>query len=551
MNRWFIVVGVVALLTLALVSSGWIPADALAAPSSSPLIITMTHHDTSQPLSQLVAMPVLRGNLGASELRTADAIKRNLAPEVDSKDEVLQSFYGREADEGGRDLPSPSAGWDGINALSSSCSCAPPDTNGDVGLNQYVQVVNTAIQVWDKNGTSLGGPYPANAIFSGFGGKCETENDGDPVILFDSISDRWFFSQFANVIRSTQGPYFQCLAVSTGDDPLGSWYRYELPYPGSHILNDYGKFGVWPDGYYMTANEFTAPANTWAGDGALAFDRSKMLLGQTAQAVYFHLGKTDWGGMLPSDLDGTPPTLGTPNYFFEIQDHNWDKVNIPQDQMVVRAFHADWVTPSNSTFTTVANLKVANFNGILCGFHACVPQKGTSQKLDTLEDRTMFRAQYRDHGTYASVVTNHTVNVGSNRAGVRWYEIRITGGTPSIYQQGTYAPGAFNRWMGSAAMDGAGDIAVGYSKSSAIKFPSIAYTGRIPGDPLGLLPQGEVKMKGGTGAQTGTLRWGDYSNLTVDPADNCTFWYTNEYYKTTSGFNWQTWIGKFKFDQCV
>lgn len=549
MNRWFVGLGVVALLTLALVSSGWISSPVHAETLSAPIVISMTHHDTSQPLSQMMAMPVLRGTLGESELRTADAMRRSLAPEVAGKDEALEQFYGREADEGSRVLPSPSAGWKGINSANSSCNCAPPDTNGDVGLNQYVQVVNTAMEVWDKSGNKLAGPTPLNTIFHNFGGKCETTNDGDPVILFDSISDRWFFSQFANVF-SASGPYYQCLAVSTGDDPTGSWYRYEFKWPGKRVLNDYGKFGVWPDGYYMTANQFKAPNFTWVGTGVVAFERSKMLLGQSAQAVYFNLGKADWGGMLPSDLDGTPPAPGTPNYFFEIQDHAWDPVNIPQDQMTVHAFHVDWTTPANSTFTSVANLKVANFNGILCGFGACVPQKGTSQKLDTLEDRTMFRAQYRNFGSYATVVTNHSVNVGSNRAGIRWYEIRITGGTPSIYQQSTYSPGKLNRWMGSAAMDQVGDIAIGFSESSSSMFPAIAYAGRLSTDTLGVLAQGEAIMKQGTGSQTGTKRWGDYSGLTVDPSDGCTFWYTNEYYKSTSSFNWQTWIGKFKFNEC-
>lgn len=549
MNRWLVLFGVSGLVVLALVSSGWIPQTAHASPALSPNVISMTHYDTSPPLTQMVAIPVQRGDAPARELRSADAAKHNVSPDVNEPDEALEKFFEREEDEEHKgEIPVPLAGWNGINALSSSCNCAPPDTNGDVGLNHYVQAVNTAIQIWDKNGNSLYGPAPANTLFFGFGGKCETTNDGDPIILYDPLADRWFFSQFANVF--TSGPYYQCFAVSATGDPTGSWHRYELLYPGGTILNDYGKFGVWSDGYYMTANQFHTPGFAWAGTGVLALERAKMLNGQAAQVVYFNLGPTDWGGMLPSDLDGPAPAAGTPNYFLEIQDKKWDPVNIPQDQMTVHAFHVDWTTPSNSTFTNVANLQVANFDGKLCNFNACVPQKGTAQKLDTLGDRTMFRAQYRDFGSYASIVTNHTVDVGNNRAGIRWYEIRIAGGTPSINQQSTYSPGTLNRWMGSAAMDQDGNLAIGFSRSSAKKFPGIFYAGRLAGDTPNVLVQGEAKMKQGKGSQIGTVRWGDYSNLVVDPSDGCTFWFTSEYYKTTGSFSWSTWIGKFKFAEC-
>ncbi len=546
MNRWLIVGCTVAILVLALVSSGLSTQPAHAAPLA-PQVLTMTRYDTSAPLVDMIGKTVAP-NLGASRnLRSPSLLFKNVSSEEPDVDAIVQSYHKR-SEKKNFQIPSPIDGWNGINALTSSCNCVPPDTNGDVGMNHYVQAVNTAIQVWDKNGTSLYGPVPGNTIFFGFGGKCEDTNDGDPIILYDHLAQRWLYSQFANVF--TNGPYYQCFAVSTADDPTGSWYRYELLYPGGTILNDYAKLGVWHDGYYMTVNEFTTPSFGWSGTGAFALERDKMLLGQSAQAVYFDLGPTDWGGMLPSDLDGPAPAAGTPNYFVEIQDRKWDPANIPQDQMAVWAFDVDWTTPANSTFTNVANLPVSKFNGILCNFDACVPQKGTIQKLDTLGDRTMHRAQYRDFGSYATIVTNHTVNVGSQRAGVRWYELRITGGVPSIYQQSSYAPGEEHRWMGSAAMDQDGNLAVGFSRSSSTEHPRVMYAGRLATDPLNVLAQGEAKMKRGKGSQTGANRWGDYSMLAVDPADGCTFWFTTEYYKTTSGFNWRTWIGKFKFAEC-
>lgn len=526
----------------------------VGAAKPAPQVFTLTKHDVSRPLTQMQGKPVLRLIGKEQPLHRLEVRNSGVAPDAGEEPDGALDLFAEEEGEGEK-IPAPLAGWNGIAASNSFCNCAPPDTNGDVGPNHYVQSVNTALQIWDKNNNSLLGPIPNNALFSGFGGKCETTNDGDPIILYDHLADRWFFSQFANVF-SANGPYIQCFAVSTTGDPTGSWYRYQLTYPGGNVLNDYAKFGVWQDGYYMTVNQFQVTNNgqtfTWAGTGAWAIERATMLNGQATQAVYFDQGPNDWGGMLPSDLDGPAPANGTPNYFLEVQERNWDKAHIPQDRIQVYAFHADWNNPANSTFNNIANLPVAAFNGVLCTkqFNPCVPQKGTPRKLDTLADRTMYRAQYRNFGSYGTIVTNHTVNAGNNRAGIRWYEIRVTGGVPSIYQQSTFAKGDLYRWMGSAAMDEQGNIAIGYSQSSPTRYPQIAYAGRLATDPLNKLSQGSAVMKKGKGSQTGTFRWGDYSMLSVDPSDGCTFWYTTEYLKKTSAFGWKTWIGKFKFPGC-
>jgi hypothetical protein len=513
-----------------------------------PRRLAMEHHDTSPlPLRRMEPNPTgpnAKGVVPLYSLLNANLRESKLAPD---EDEALE-----EERTSAPAIPAPLDGWNGINSGGSFCLCLPPDTNGDVGMNHYFQTVNTAFQIWDKAGNSLYGPVPNNTLWDGFGGACENTNDGDPVVLYDHLADRWFFSQFANVF--TSGPYFQCIAVSATSDPLGAWHRYSFKFPkedGEFLFNDYGKFGVWPDAYLMTANLFLGAG--WGGTAVLALDREEMLVGSPATILYWNLGPTDWGGMLPADLDGPPPPEGTPGYFVEVQDSAWDPGQIPQDRIQVWALDADWHTPGNSTLTRIANLAVKKFNGVLCGFSRnCVPQKGTTRRLDAISDRGMYRAQYRQFGSYGTIVFNHTVNAGNNRAGIRWYELRVNGGTPSVYQQSTYAPKDGNyRWMGSAALDEQGNLALGFSRSSPTRFPGIFYAGRLASDPLNSLAQGEKRMKAGKGAQLSPYsRWGDYSMLAVDPADGCTFWYTNEFYKKGSDRNWRTWIGKFKFEGC-
>ncbi|MGH2407414.1 MAG: carboxypeptidase-like regulatory domain-containing protein [Candidatus Limnocylindrales bacterium] len=425
----------------------------------------------------------------------------------------------------------------------------PPDTNGDVGPNDYVQFINLSLAVYSKTGTLLYGPTNGNTIWSGFGGPCETRNDGDPIVMYDPLADRWMVSQFA-LPNFPSGPYYQCIAVSQTADPTGAWYRYSFVYSTTK-MNDYPKFGVWPDGYYMSTNQFTG-GSSWGGQGVAVFERSQMLQGLPARMVSFDLYGVDpnLGGMLPSDLDGPAPPSGAPNAFMEFDDNSqgW-----PQDQLQVWNFHVDWTNTANSTFTPASTLATASFDSNLCNYSRnCIPQAGTTVKLDALSDRLMNRIQYRNFGSYQTMVVNDSVDVnGADRAGIRWYELRNTGSGWSIYQQGTYSPDSTNRWMGSAAMDGNGAIALGYSASSSSLYPSIRYTGRLAGDPLGTLPQGEGTIINGTGAQTHSAsRWGDYSMLAVDPVDDCTFWYTNEYLTTTSSASWRTRIASFTLPDC-
>ena len=513
--------------------------------SPRPVVRDATRTDTSVELRHMPEIPPTPVVLGEIFERPRKLLPRregSTAP-PSFTDPVLQ---GPTAQVG---APTTGANFDGVNNVN---GVLPPDPSGAIGPNHYVQVVNLSLAVWDRSGTILKGPVNINTLWQGFGGACATTNDGDPIVLYDRVADRWMVSQFA-LPNYPIGPFYQCIAVSQTGDPLGAWYRYEF-FLSQTKLNDYPKFGVWPDGYYMAINQFNCNVTgcSWGGQGAVVFERDKMLLGQAAQMVYFDLFTTDpnLGGMLPSDFDGPSPSVGAPNYYVEMDDSAW---GYSGDQLQTWEFHVNWSNPISSTFTHTQNLPTAAFDSNLCGYSRnCIPQQGTNRKVDAISDRLMYRLQYRNFGTHQTLVVNHSVDVnGLNRAGIRWYELRKSGGGWSIIQQGTYSPDSTHRWMGSIAMNKLGDIALGYSKSSTSVYPSIYATGRLSGDAAGVMTQAEIPIQNGSGSQTHTSgRWGDYSHMTVDPADDCTFWYTQEYYATTGSAPWRTRIGSFQLRNC-
>lgn len=419
---------------------------------------------------------------------------------------------------------------------------APPDTNGAAGATQYVQIVNTGFAVFDKATKSVVyGPVASSTLWSGFGGLCQTDNDGDAVVVYDKAAGRWIISQFAVTNAGTAStPYLQCIAVSQTGDATGAYFRYAFGY--GTTFPDYPKMGVWPDGYYETFNMFNG--NTFAGAKLCAYDRTAMLSGGAATQQCFQLS-TSYGGVLPADVDGAAaPPAGSPNYL----------LNFTAGRLNLWKFHVDWANPSNTTLTGPVAIPVAAF-AAACGGGTCVPQSGTRQQLDSLGDRLMFRLAYRNFGSKESLVVNHSVKAGTTRkdqhTGVRWYEITQPGTTPIVAQQSTYAPDGNYRWMGSVAMDKQGNMALGYSVSSGTMHPAIRYTGRLATDPAGTM-QAENSIIEGTGSQSGQNlnRWGDYSAMTIDPADDCTFWYTNEYLQSTGAFNWNTRIASFRFAGC-
>jgi hypothetical protein len=502
-------------------------------------------HDTSPPWRAMAQKPPVPGPNRVIEL-DVPARLANLVKPTPAQDPVWQTIPGVPAA-----TPLPILSFDGQsdddNAAVLGFRVVPPDTNGDVGPNHYVQWVNLIIAVYNKStGARIFGPVAGNSIWSGFGGICESNNDGDPIAIYDHLADRWVISQFA---IGNDG--HQCVAVSTTPDPTGSYYRYDFVV-SSGAFNDYPKFGVWPDAYYMSANQFTS---SFQGAIAVAFERSKMLLGQPAKMVKFGplpCGTECFYSIQPSDLDGSAPASGTPNTFImSFDDETWG-TGTNSDGYRLWNFHVDFTTVANSTFTALPQMNAPEFDANLCNFSSsCITQPAGGERLDSLSQFTMYRAQFRHFTTYESLVINHTVDVtGRNLAGVRWAELRKTGGNWSLYQTGTFSPDGNHRWMGSIAQDKQGNIAVGFSVSGRNTSPSIRYATRNAGDPLGQLG-GEVQLVAGNGVQkSSSHRWGDYSSMSVDPLDGCTFWYTQEYYANNGSFDFKTRIGSFKVPGC-
>lgn len=402
----------------------------------------------------------------------------------------------------------------------------PPDTDGDVGPNHYFQMINLSFAIWDKDGNKLYGPADNSTLWSGFVGPWTGTNDGDPIILYDEDADRWIASQFA--IELSNGKSYELVAISATGDPLGEYYRYAFEFDD---FNDYPKMGVWGDAYYCTFNFFSGG---FIGGGVAAFERDKMLVGDPDANMVFFGYFEDKYSLQPADFDGPLPPAGAPNYVATIDSYN------SQDFQIYE-FDVDWENPNNSTYELSVALDPGYFNPDLDG----IPQPGTNGRLATLSQMLMYRLAYRNFGTYEAMVANHTVNVGGNRAGIKWYEFRKEGtGDWEIYQQGVYAPNdGLHRWMGSMAIAANGTIALGYSVSSSSHSPSIRYTGRPANAALGEMTYEEIEAVTGTGNQGNINRWGDYANLDVDPVDDTTFWFTTEYVKNA----WKTRVFSFNF----
>jgi len=411
-----------------------------------------------------------------------------------------------------------------------------PDSNGAAGATQYMQWTNERYEIFLKTtGKKVLGPLAAKLLWASLGGQCATTNAGDGIIHYDKIADRWV------VTHHTGGgvPYLQCVAVSTTSDATGSYYLYAFELTSTDYP-DYTQLGVWPDAYYVTANLLTPTGFDNIDAEVCALDRTNMLLGNpasTAQCLQTTT-KTSFAVLQPADLDGaTLPPTGAPNYLMALDNNAID----------LFAFHVNWTNPAETTLTQTATLAVTPFTQA-CNGAFCIPQEGTTEVLDGVGDRLLHRLAYRNFGTYDTMVITHSVDAGTS-VGVRWYEIRNPGTAPTVYQQATFAPDSNYRWLGSIAMDKMGDIAIGYSISSASMYPAIRINGRLATDPLDTL-ETELNVFSGTGAQTASGNdWGNASSMSVDPVDDCTFWYTNEYLVTT-GTSWDTRIASYKFPSC-
>ncbi|MEI6333974.1 MAG: hypothetical protein WCS87_05400 [Methylococcaceae bacterium] len=425
----------------------------------------------------------------------------------------------------------------------------PPDTVGDVGPNHYIQMINSpsgaAFKIYSKTGVVLVDSKSLEDLATT--AACKTGAGGDPIVLYDLLADRWLLSEMTD---KSAGNHL-CIYISkTGNPVSGGWWVYDFTTP---YFPDYPHYAVQPDAYYVATNE-DKPA-------AYALDRKKMLQGLPATYKRFvapRLPGFGFQAFTPADLDGkTPPPAGAQGYFVrQVDDELHYGAHTPTDYLEIWALHADFVNPANSTFKKLPKVPVADFNSALCETRSdeCIPQPGTSRLLDPLREITMWRVQYRNFGGTESLVGNFTVDVNSNNhAGIRWFVLNKT--TKSNWltiQQGTHSPDSANRWMGSIAMDACGNLALGYSVSSGTVFPGIRYAGRLLYDAPGQLPWGENLIVAGLSSQTNKgngNRWGDYSSMNVDPTDDRTFWYTNEYMST--GGKWTTRIASFRFPYVI
>ncbi len=434
-------------------------------------------------------------------------------------DPIAQGVHGAKA------LRSPLVQWDGITSATNPSPASPPDPTGAVGPNHYVEAVNQAFQVWDKSGNSLYGPVTLSTLWT------NSTNDGDPIVMYDQHADRWFISQF-QISTNTL-----LMAISTTPDPLGSYYQYSFTVPE---FPDYPKYSVWHDGYYLTLNTIGG------GENAVVFERDAMLTGNpSAQMQIMTIPDMPGSGIgvLPSDADGSLPPTGTPNYLMYFNDDAWGEY--AGDHLRIWEYSVDWVTPANTTLSSPYTVSVTAFNSEFQPWGSGdIEQPGTGQKLDCIPIAMMYRLQWRDFGTHQSLVANHTVDVnGNDHAGIRWYELRKTTGNFSLYQEGTYAPDSEHRFMGSVALDSYGNMALAYSVSSSTTYPSQRYTGRYANDPLGQMTFTEQVIVDGLSSQTTMNRWGDYSQLQVDPVEAKKFWFVGEYMGNNS---WRTHISSFQ-----
>jgi PKD repeat protein len=412
----------------------------------------------------------------------------------------------------------------------------PADPSIDVGPNHVIQMINGSsgsyFKIWNKTGTQVMAQTYFDTFFGAPGGA------GDPIVVYDGPADRWLMSEFTSSNNRLS------IAVSSTPDPLGTWYTYIVNCPQ---FPDYPKYSVWDNAYIVTTNESSA--------AVYALDRNNMLAGgaaATAQRFTMtNFGTIGFQAAAPVNLDGTTlPPSGTPAMVMRMRDDAWS--GAASDALEIWAFNINWTTPANTSLTQISTLPVAAFESELCGYtsFACIPQPGSGTTLDPLREVLMNRVHYRNFGTHESIVCCHVTDVnGDDRAGVRWYELRRTGGTLgtwAIYQQGTYSPDAANRWMASIGISASGSIGLAYNVSSSSVYPSLRYTGRRDCDPLGTMTEPETTIISGSAAN-GSNRYGDYNALGTDPTDGETFWFTGMY-NTSSG--WSTRVAAFNMPSC-
>ncbi len=436
--------------------------------------------------------------------------------------------------------------FDGLGPMDNTCT--NPDTEGDVGLNHYMQMVKRSFAIWDKEGNLLYGPANNKTLWSTLPGPWHDHWFTDPIVVYDHLADRWLASNMVYEIQ-TEYVYWEVIAISATPDPLGEWYCYAYEFD---YMPDYPKFGVWNNEYVMVINDFDIyqSSATFLGAEIWAFNKQDMINGSPEPGIVtFFVESTEnnfnlsQNCFLPADIDGSSAPEGSPNFLTYIKDDTWGFDN---DHLSVWQLSADWNNPGNSSFFELVSIEVEPFVTNINNYYF-INQPNTSTGLFSMTNRLMYRLQYRNFGTYEAMVTNHTVTPDAiDHAAIRWYELRNYGDGWNIYQQGTYNPDSEHRWMGSISMDNRNNIALGYSVSSSQVYPSIRMTGRFDTDTAGTINLQEIEVVTGSGSQTSNWRWGDYSCMSIDPSDDQTFWYTQMYMPTTGTLEWETKICSFK-----
>lgn len=475
----------------------------------------------------------------------------------------------------------------------------PSDNSLAVGPDHIFQIVNTRVAIYTKKGKRfsttgkvLYGPVVTNAVFAGFGGQCESRNNGDAVVRYDQLAGRWLIvmpifgrgtvrpdqpkpgvdGQPAQVsppgrpsqpgppsqlvppaqpnptnpnraapATAGQGPYSMCYAVSVTSDPLGEYYRYEFLRP---FFPDYPRPAVWPDGYYLP----TSTSDDLIQKHACAVERNQMLKGLPATEQCFVIDGVNFLNNADIDGKGLPPR-GAPNIMMAAGGAQLKNV-LADDAILVWKFHVDWQNPANTNLIGPTKISVAPYQ-YLCGGQLtnCVPQPGTVSRLDSQGDKIMARLVYRKVNGHESIVAVHSVNTSAGGGGIRWYEFRLDRNRdPLLYQQGTYAPDNFYRWMASPAIDRKGNIGIGYSFGGTPNFPGQRFAARLANDPLGQLTLRETVLVNGAGSQN-VMRWEDYTQTAMDPGDDCTIWYVGDYLKQAET-NYTSRIGAFRLPGC-
>ena len=544
-----------------------------AAAQAGPTVGTAVAFDVSAPLSSLVSAQAQGKSAPAQSGFDAD---RDIDVVLDSSARRASASTPQSvsAAQSSAAIPATGANFEGLSNQDNfnvfGFRVNPPDPVGDVGPNHYVEMVNLVFAVYAKNGTKLLGPVDTGSLWSGFPVEDCTDPSGDPIVIHDQLHDRWLLSQF-----TTRGlddptlPFYNCVAISTTSDPTGSYYRYA--FSTGFNFPDYPKYGAFGDSYINTSREFGP--NGEYGIGVYAYERAEMIKGNpNARVVGFFIDGNNpdllplvGDGLLPPDLDGigkprdaAAPIVGT-------QDDD-APYGATKDAINIWELRVKWGRQApTASLVFKTQLDVQPFDSMFpCAptSRDCLPQPGIvnpAQYLDILSyrQRPIWRLAYRKMQDYESMVTNQSIESSPGIGGTRWYEIQRIDGVYSIRQQGTIDPGdGIHRWMASIAQDKKGNMAVGYSVVNGTNvYPGIRYTGRLATDALGTMPQGEAVVVNGTGVQTTTnSRWGDYTSMNIDPVDNCTFWYVNEYYtaegQASSPAGWQTRIASFKFPDC-